>query len=261
MISPGKPLTGKRILITRSESQALPVVERIEHLGGTAVCVPLLTFRLPSDRTSFEQAMGKFDSYKWIIFTSQNAVRYFLSMSQLDSKNLQNHKIAAIGEKTEKLLDEQGVTVDFTPSEYVAETFVEQFSSVIKDNEKALLPHGNLARDVIPDGLLQHGKRVDSVVVYETLANTGEKQKLTRLIQQNDIDIVTFTSSSTVDFFFTMIGNEVSDLSRIQFACIGPITARTLGEVYGYKNAIVADTYTMEGLLDSIVKKVREEEK
>ncbi|WLD92264.1 uroporphyrinogen-III synthase [Alkalihalobacillus sp. AL-G] len=261
MIPSEKPLTGLRILITRSEAQAIPFIKKIERLGGTAISAPLITFRLPADLSSIEHLMKQLDQYKWIVFTSQNAVRFFLKMAerlQLNEKDLKNHKLAAIGEKTESLLNEHGLDVHFSPTEYVAEQFVEEFGCVLQDDERVLFPHGSLARDTIASGMEGRNKQIDSFVAYETVPDTTRKQKLIKLVKQGEVDIVTFTSSSTVHLFFEHIRDELSVPTRLQFACIGPITAGTL-ESYGFKANIIASVYTIDGLLDSIVKKVREE--
>ncbi|WP_257346360.1 uroporphyrinogen-III synthase [Pseudalkalibacillus decolorationis] len=257
-----KPLLGQTVLVTRSETQALPFIQAIETRGGTAVSTPLLTFRMPSKIRGIKRALNQLDEYEWIMFTSQNAVEFFLIILErlrYQVEDIKKHKIAAIGKKTESLLHQYGLPVHFSPTEYVAERFVEEFSVVLQEGERVLFPHGNLARDTIRSGLIEDNKQIDSFVIYETVPDATHKSKIINLLKNDRINIITFSSSSTVHFFFELVGTKLLESSSVQFACIGPITARTL-ETYGFQAHMIANEYTIDGLVDAIVKKKLEEE-
>ncbi|MGM7702207.1 uroporphyrinogen-III synthase [Pseudalkalibacillus sp. Hm43] len=253
MMKREKPLSGQKILITRSEEQALPFVRSIEKKGGEALVIPLLSFQSPNDPKMIKQAVQKLHSYQWVIFTSQNAVRFFMeSLEEAGQpiERLHTCKVAAIGKKTLERLEAYGVNVDFYPSEFVAEQFAKEFIEWIQPGEKILLPHGNLARTTIRDELLENGYEVDAVITYETVADTYRKAELREAITNASVDIVTFTSSSTVHFFFELLGDGTA-LEGCLTACIGPITAETL-EQYAITPDIIAEEYTIDGLVQSI---------
>lgn len=248
-----KPLSGQKILITRSEEQALPFVHAVERKGGEAIVIPLLSFQIPENTSHLKEASRSLKQYKWIVFTSQNAVAFFIDRMKQERQPLdllRSCKIAAIGKKTVKLLKELGVEVDFYPTEFVAEQFAKEFIPHTDPGDKILLPHGNLARSTIKDYLTENGRNVDAVITYETVANRSNGDRLHKVIRNGEVDIVTFTSSSTVHFYFELLDNQLSEKNLIT-ACIGPVTAKTLEE-YGTTADIVAEEYTIDGLVNSI---------
>ncbi|MCF6138120.1 uroporphyrinogen-III synthase [Pseudalkalibacillus berkeleyi] len=260
MMKREKPLSGQKILITRSEEQALPFVREIEKKGGEALVIPLLSFRLPDDTSNVRQAIHQVDDFQWIVFTSQNAVRFFIQLmneEKLPISRLQACKIAAIGRKTYHLLKDLGVKVDFYPSEFVGEQFVTEFKTQTDRSDRVFIPHGNLSRSTIKDSLREFGLDVHDVILYETYFDPKHQTKLREVMDQH-IDILTFTSPSTVHFFFKIVGEDFS-LNDRYTACIGPITANALKE-YGISANIIAKEYTIDGLVDSIESFIQKEE-
>ncbi|WP_221566300.1 uroporphyrinogen-III synthase [Alkalihalobacillus sp. TS-13] len=250
----GLPFSGHKILITRSEEQALPLVHSIEQRGGEAVVIPLLSFQSAGDNKALKRAIHEIEHFQWIVFTSQNTVRYFLRQLQEEGYSielLKSVKIAAIGKKTLELLEKSGMKVDFMPSRFVAEQFTKEFTHQTDNGERILFPHGNLARSTIVDELTESGGlEVEPVITYETVPNDANKEALQQALKDKDVDILTFTSPSTVHFFFQLSGADETLKDRI-CACIGPITAEALEE-YGVTADIVAEEYTTEGLIASI---------
>ncbi|MGP4080583.1 uroporphyrinogen-III synthase [Pseudalkalibacillus sp. R45] len=248
----GLPFSDHKILITRSEEQALPLVHSIELRGGEAVVIPLLSFQTARDNTALKRAIHEIEHFQWIVFTSQNTVRYFLSQLQEEGHSIElldSLKIAAIGKKTLELLEKSGIKVDFVPSRFVAEQFTKEFIHQT-NGERILLPHGNLARRIIVDELTESGLEVEPVITYETVPNDANREALQQALKDRDVDILMFTSSSTVHFFFQLTEADETLNDRI-CACIGPITAETL-EKYGVTADIVAEEYTTEGLIASL---------
>ncbi|WP_261133125.1 uroporphyrinogen-III synthase [Bacillus sp. Marseille-Q3570] len=258
----GLPFSGHKILITRSEEQALPLVHSIEQRGGEAVVIPLLSFQTARDNTALKRAIHEIEHFQWIVFTSQNTVRYFLTQLEEEGHSielLESLKIAAIGKKTLELLEKYGVKVDFVPSRFVAEQFTKEFIRQTVKGERILLPHGNLARSIIEGELTESGLEVEPVITYETVPNDANKEALHQALRDRDVDILTFTSSSTVHFFFQLAKVDKRLNDRI-CACIGPITAETLEE-YGVTADIVAEEYTAEGLIASLESYLEKEER
>ncbi|RBW71577.1 uroporphyrinogen-III synthase [Bacillus taeanensis] len=257
MRSEQKPLFGKKILITRSKQQAASFSNKVQELGGIPIQIPLISIQQPSTIRPVTQAISKLDTFHWIIFTSTNGVKFFLNAlkeESIDTAILKNNRIAVVGRKTLEVLEDAGIKVDLVPTEFVAEALIDELKQQMKEGEAVLLPRGNLARDVLPNELRKLGASVTDIVVYETVLYDGHKQELYELIKNKQIDVVTFTSSSTVHHFVQLLeGTDWRNyIDSIILAAIGPITAETL-EHYHLIPTVTAEQYTINGLLHSIV--------
>ena len=204
-------------------------------------------------------------TYHWLIFTSVNGVQYFFSLVKklnISKEALFHLKIAVVGTKTEKALKQHGFQAEVIPETFVAEDLSSELMQRIKISERVLFPKGNLARNVISSSLREQKIDVTEFIVYENVMETDQKEKLKQLILDNEIDIVTFTSSSTVTNFMSVINESdlFSYLSKWKTACIGPICAKTAAE-NGLGIDIVASTYTIEGLIEAIITYIEEENK
>ena len=162
-------------------------------------------------------------------------------------------KVCAIGPATAKALEEKGVSVDYIPKEYIAEAILEGFKKMAIRGRRILLARAKVARDVLPKGLRKMGAEVDVVEVYRTVKPRGGSRKLRKLLEEEKIDAITFTSSSTVNHFVELLKREdlKSYLRGIAIACIGPVTART-AKAWGMNVAIQPKEYTIPGLTQAI---------
>ncbi len=251
-MSSSLPLKNKRVLVPRGKKEAGTFSELVQRWGGEPVEIPLLAFK-PAEMTSeIENAIHHLPTYEWVIFTSNRTVETFLSYPGVSHSDF--NKIAAIGEKTAQVLTEKGLTVDFFPGEYVAEAFATEFTPMIGTGTKVLIPKGNLARHVISDRLKEKGAVVEEIIAYETYFPPESKAILTKKLIEHELDIIPFTSSSTVDHFMEVIQeNHLNDeLSRFIFACIGPI-AKKRAESYSLPVHVVPAVYTAEEMLKEIV--------
>ena len=241
-----KILFGKNILITRAQSQASKLSEKLARLGANCIESPAIKIVEPTDNYStVDAAIDRIKSYDYLIFTSENGVNKFfnrLKLKNCDSRSLHNAKIAAIGSKTAQTLSNYGLIADFVPTEFKAEALVELLKDKV-DNKKILIPRAEEAREILPDELKAHGANVDIAAVYKTISAVENK------IDLDDIDLVTFTSSSTVKNLLKSV--DVEALKRIKTAAIGPVTAATLKE-FGITADIVANEYTIDGLVNAI---------
>lgn len=252
-----KPLFGKRILVTRAREQASMLSEKLEALGAEAWEYPTIKIQEPDDLQPLDEAVSNAGQYQWIIFTSVNGVNAFFARMQAvgkDIRTLGEAKICAIGPKTAEVLANRGLVVDVMPEVFRAEAVVEALTGRIQPGDHVLLPRADLARQVLVDSLQQLGAQVDEVIAYQTvLADEMDTQLLLEKLQAGEIHLLTFTSSSTVSNFMTLIGNEHRALlNGITIACIGPITAETV-EKHGLPVHICAEQYTIDGLVDAIV--------
>lgn len=237
-------LSGYHVLIPRGGQPGERFSEMVREKGGIPCVIPLIDFREYPFNVSLEQP------YDWIVFTSQNGVHYFSSaLERLMSIQKQTPKIAAVGEKTAATLERKGLEVDFTPTIYEAEAFVRQFETVVKRDERVLLPKGNLARPTIGDELRKMGVTVEAVVVYDTFLPPNASMKVNEFLKSKGEKIIFLTSSSTVHNLFEVGPPDLTD-KKIIFAVIGTVTQDTLRE-YGIEATVMAEHFTFEHLIDA----------
>ncbi|SHJ84115.1 uroporphyrinogen-III C-methyltransferase [Paramaledivibacter caminithermalis] len=251
-----KKLFGKRVLVTRTRSQASKLSKKIESLGGEAIEFPTIEITPKEDYSKIDKAIGEIEKYKWIIFTSINGVKFFFDrMKKLgfDIRLLKNAKLCAIGPATANKLNQLGLVVECIPDEYRAESIVEALKDKIEAGDSVLLPRADIARRVLEEELLKLGAKVDNIHVYKTTIPEYKKGELVKLLKDSKIDIITFTSSSTVKNFYKILGEDnINLLNDASIAAIGPITAKTAREL-NIKVDIEAKEYTIDGLVDAIV--------
>lgn len=242
-------LAGKTVLITRAQHQAKQMSVAVKERSGIPLEIPLLRMEGTSHR-QIQHIAGQLHSYDWVIFTSKNGVAFFLD--SLRKKLPGPIKIAAVGVKTKLELEKRGYQVDFVPTAFVAEVFAEEFVKKLSGNECILFPKGNLARDVIPVKLREMGVSLEELIVYGTKENVMKKQELIVALEVGKVDIITFTSPSTVDSFVRLLEgtNWREWTKKCTIACIGPITEKE-ANLY-FPHVIVPKEYTVEALLQCI---------
>ncbi len=242
-----RPLFGKKILITRARSQASKLSAMLSTFGAECIEVPAIKLVKPSDDyQAVDRALAQINKYDYIIFTSENGVKYFferLQLKKLDTRSLANAKIAAIGSATSTELSLHGIKADFVPTEFRAEGLVELLKDKVA-GKRVLIPRAEEAREVLPQELIKAGAEVEVVPTYKTISAIEGN------INFDDIDLVTFTSSSTVKNLINAVGAEA--LKNTKTAAIGPITADTL-KSFGIDADIQAEEYTIAGLVEAIL--------
>ncbi len=246
-----RPLFGKKVLVTRSRDQASELSELLREQGAEPIEFPVIRISPPESFDELDAALERIETYDWVLFTSANAVRAAVDrLHQLgrDVRSLKGPKIGAIGPATAESIASLGVRVDFTPSKFVAESVAEEFSDPA--GKRILIPGAKDAREVLPEKLREKGAQVDVVTSYQTVIEESCAPPIKEMLQKGEIDIITFTSSSTVKNFVQLVGRE-SVLEGVTIACIGPITAQT-AEEHGLKPDIVAEDYTIEGLVRAL---------
>lgn len=250
-----RPLFGKRIVVTRARAQASDMRRRLEDLGAEVIQFPTIRIRPPASWGPVDDAIGRLDIFDWVIFSSVNGVRAFferLFANGKDARGLAGKSVAAIGPKTAKALREYGVVSDLTPVDYKAEGLLEVFPE--GSARHILFPRAKVAREVLPETLRTRGHEVEVVPVYETVMESPDPE-VREAVLSGDVDMITFTASSTVhNFVKIMGGREVAGNlpGSVKFASIGPITSQTLRD-YGLQVDVEAPVYTIEGLIEEIV--------
>jgi len=253
-----KPLFGKRVVVTRSHGQASKLSEALYSLGATPIEIPVIKVEPPDSYEALDKAIelqSEGAYYDWLIFTSANGVLKLaerLKEKKLDFRIFKGAQVAAIGPATQRCLQSFALHVDLAPEEYVAEGVIRALGDV--GGNKILLPRAQVAREILPQELKKAGASVDVAPTYKTVADTGiGREKISAL--KGQMDIITFTSSSTISNFLAMIGKDKSVLEGVKIAVIGPVTAKTAKE-NGLNVDIMAEDYTIEGLVEALIKEV-----
>ena len=249
-----KPLFGKTIVVTRARAQASELTKQLEAEGAKVIEAPAIKIVPPADYAPLDEAISKIDTYKCLVLTSANGVKAFfarLTAAGKDARALAGIKIAAIGCGTAKALANCGLTADLVPATYKAEELAEAMSAELAKGDKVLLPRAKEAREVLPQTLRKLGVEVDVITAYETVAVCDNADELIAALQNKEVDMVTFTSSSTVTNFLKVLGGKKELLESVACAAIGPVTAATCNK-NGITPAVTAGTFTIAGLTDAI---------
>lgn len=251
-----KPLFGKKILVTRPENQAEDFIKLFEREGAVPICFPTIETVPPDSWAALDDSIKRLGSYKWVIFTSVNGVRYFIKRLKVNGKDireLKGIKICAIGPKTSAAIGSLGIRVDAMPEEYIAEGVIKEMKSQIIKGERVLLPRAAVARDLLPQEFKKMGIEIDVVDAYKTIKPEKKVNEIKEMLKGGEIDVITFTSSSAVKNFISYFDrNERKILKKVAIASIGPVTVRTVKES-GLKSDIVSDRYTIERFTEKII--------
>lgn len=254
---PQRPLLGKRIVITRARQQASDLVAKLSALGADCLECPTIEIVPPESWQAVDDAIQKLDAYQWLVFTSVNGVEQFfqrLFAADRDVRALGHLKLAAIGPATAEKMAAYGLRTDILPEQYRAESVVAAFRKQSMAGQRVLLPRAAEARAILPEELSEMGAQVDEVIAYRTRSVDDTEGKLIEWLENDQIDMVTFTSSSTVKNFHRLLPPErsASLMDAVSVACIGPITADTARSL-GFKVALEAEKFTIDGLCDAVV--------
>ena len=251
-----KPLFGKRIVVTRPRAQANSFVELLEQHGAEVLRCPTIETIPLESYERLDVALATLSAYAWLIFTSVNGVKYFfarLRERRQDLRTLGAVRIAAIGPETARAVERFQLQIDAVPQEYRAEAVIPVLGAV--RGQRILLPRAAEARDILPRELTALGAEVDEIAVYRTIRPPDTKiDELRRLLTEGKIDLVTFTSSSTVRNFVSLFpeADRRTVIGSARVGCIGPITAETARE-YGLEVAVQPKSYTVPALAEAIV--------
>ncbi|MBW2194242.1 MAG: uroporphyrinogen-III C-methyltransferase [Deltaproteobacteria bacterium] len=253
-----KPLFGKTVVVTRTRQQASELVARLSALGAECLECPTIRVVPPDDWSPLDQAIDSLETYDWLVLTSVNGVNFFfdrLFERDRDVRALKNVRTAAIGPATAKRLREFGFRADIVPETYRAESVIEAFKNEPLEGKKILLPRAKEARPILPVEVRKMGATVDEIASYQTEQVTENVEGLVSRLEEHSVDVITFTSSSTVKNFKAALPSEKLEklMDGVKTACIGPITASTAKEL-GFNVDIEATEYTIPGLCEAILK-------
>ena len=253
------PLAGKRIVVTRAPEQARELTKALQQMGAEVLLLPTLSFGPSGDWTALDSALRKIAGFDWLLFTSENAVRFFckrcreigIKSEELASSGL---KVGAVGPATAKAAEHEGMRVDYTAKDHSGEGLVSELRAEL-EGKRVLLPRSDRADDRLPDALRNAGAIVDEAVAYRTMPPTEFDANVMAQLRQAEVDAIVFASPSAFNNLRDALSAaELAELSvRVEFAAIGPTTARALRES-GVTVGIEAEDSTSVGLATAIAK-------
>jgi uroporphyrinogen III methyltransferase/synthase len=245
-----RPLFGRRVLVTRPRLQARPLKDLLRAAGADPIEVPVIEIAAPADGgAALRDALGEISSYDWVVATSANGAERLLAGLH-DARDLGGVRVAAIGPGTAAALAAGNVKADLVPGEYVAEGLLDAFPDPPPAGGRVLLARAAMARDVLPDGLRKKGWQVDVAEAYRTVP-VPPSEESTEAVRTSDV--VTFTSSSTVERFVEAFG---ADAVPPLVVSIGPVTTATARSL-GLAVDVEAAEHTTVGMVASLVDHVR----
>lgn len=254
-----RPLFGKRVLVTRTRRQASALTGVLAEEGAVPVELPTIEIEPMVEEAEVEAALVDLQAgrYAWVVFTSANAVEIWFALMRergLDARAFAGSNVAAIGPATAAALSQWGIVADLVPREFLSEGVLEALLPSVGSGDRVLVPRAEGARPELVEGLRAAGVSVDEVALYRASAPRQAPPDALAALRAGAIDIVTFTSSSTVRNLVALLGGDVECLRKPLVACIGPVTAATAREL-GMRVDVVAAEHTIEGLVAALREK------
>ena len=253
------PLAGVRVLVTRAKAQAAEMAARLESLGAEAVEAPMIAIAPPEDPGPLDAACDRVGTFDWVVFTSVNAVSRVAGRLAGPGgvRDQEGPRLCAVGAATAEALAGHGLRVDLVPDEYRAEGVIRAMRGEGDlTGVRVLLPRGDLARDLLPIELRRAGAEVTAVTAYRTVPAglDGEGPDILEMLRGRRVDVVTFTSGSSVRNFSRAMGERrAAELLRhVEVACIGPVTAEAANRL-DIATTIMPAESTVPALLEAIV--------
>ena len=246
-----RPLFGKRVLVTRTRTQASALTALLAREGAWPIEVPTIEVRPVENNGKLDEAIGSLAEYDWVVFTSTNAVDAVFGRTDAlgrDARSFGGARVAVIGLATAASLRSRGIVADIVASQAVSESLLDTLP--MQNGDRVLLPGAASRRDALSRGLEAAGASVHEVTAYETVTPVDVRERVARALVDG-VDIVTFTSSSTVTNLMAAIDGDADRLGGALIACIGPITAATVGEA-GLGVDILSQESSVAGLVDAI---------
>jgi uroporphyrinogen III methyltransferase/synthase len=251
-----RPLSGRRIIVTRAADQAGEFSTMLEDLGATTMECPTIRLVDPVSWDNLDDSIRSLDQFDWVVLTSFNAVRFFfqrLHALGFDSRALGGCRVCAIGPKTAEAIRQYGIHPDLIPLDYKAESLISEFAKLVLVGKQVLFPRADRARDIIPDKLAQMGAHVTAPIAYRNILPDRLCPEALLALEKRSVDCITFSSSSTVLNMAELLGADLlaDMLQGVAVASIGPITSRSCRDL-GLKVDIEPSQFTLPALATAI---------
>jgi uroporphyrinogen-III synthase len=247
-------LNGLDVLITRDKLQSKEMKKMVENMGGTPHVIPLLDYRYYHDANESDY-LKELHTYDWIIFTSQNAVKFYFCLLKKEgiSPDTFNNRYGVVGTTTKKTLESYGKQASFVPNVFTGKQLAKELLQLDSTTKKTLLPKGNLAKNDATSQLQNSGWTCDDWVIYETYLPDESRSFLSQMLSNQKLDVLTFTSSSAVHHFMKVVKEDQLESKVLDkvIATIGPVTKQT-AENYGLDVHVCPTIFTMEKMMEEL---------
>jgi uroporphyrinogen-III synthase len=241
-------LRGKTVLITQATAQSGELKDRLTQLGARVVECPAIELEPVESWHAVDDAIARIRSYHWLLFTSANAVDYFMQRIGADHE-IGEVPIAVIGTATGKKLSEWKLAPALMPKRFHAEGLLEAFPKDLL-GVRILFPRAETAREILPEELRRRGAIVDVLPVYRTKKAATEPAD--QILAREKIHCVVFTSPSAIRYLAESLDESLDTaLEGMAIAVIGPITAQAC-EAFHLHVAIQPQTATITDLVEAI---------
>ncbi len=246
-------LAGRRVLVTRPRVQADALSTALAARGARPILFPTIEIRPAVDLAPLDRALAALDAFAWIAFSSAAGVDVFFDRLAARGATIPaGVRIAAVGTGTARAVVARGARVDFVPSEFLGEQLGRELGDVA--GRRILLPRAAMAREELVVELARRGAVVEDITVYQTLPVAPDPDGLAEL--ERGVDAATFTSGSTVQNYFALLGERAGQLlNGALVACIGPVTADAARSL-GLTVHVQPKEHTIPGLVAALEKQL-----
>jgi uroporphyrinogen-III synthase len=249
-----KPLAGKRILVTRAPEQAGELIRILKHLGAEVIHVPAVAFEVPDDARELDRALHELGRFDWVLFTSQNAVRFTAQRLKQLGLAPAMKQIAAVGPATAEAARQEGFHVDFVATHQTAHSLASELRDSIA-GRNVFLPRSDKSDPGLAQALRETGAHVQDVIAYRTVAPRTADPAAVNRVRDGEVDLAIFSSPSAFHNLDGLLapGALQKLAEKVHYAAIGPTTAKAMREA-GVRVHIEAEEPSASGLADAIVK-------
>jgi len=242
-----RPLSGARVLVTRTREQAGELSGVLRELGAEVIEAPAIKVEPPRAWTLVDRAVGRLHDgvYRWTVFTSANGVRFFftrLRAARLDARAFGRSRVAAVGTGTADALRAFGIEPDLVPPTFTTEAIGKVFP---RGSGRVLLARADKTEPGLEEALRAKGWTPERVTVYRLRRVARLDPAVRRAVLAGEIDILTFASGGTVRAFMRLL--RAKPPRRVLVACIGPVTASAAKQA-GLRVDVSAGEHTIPGL-------------
>lgn len=241
-----QPLSGKKVLVTRDINQSQEFSEKLRIKGATVRELPFIKIE---NAYNFNEKDLK--NYSALLFNSPNGVKCFMENIK-DIRSLGHLKIGVVGAKTDELLREYKIIPDFIPEKYMGIELAKEVQNYTKENDKVLFVTSDISPANCEKWSEEYNRKFEKLVVYKTGKHIYSKDEVETVL--NEIEYITFLSSSTVEAFNESIQGDLKLLEDKKIVSIGPVTTKTLNEL-GYNVALEAKVFDVDGVIAVIGEK------
>ncbi|MGL5124174.1 MAG: uroporphyrinogen-III synthase [Fusobacteriaceae bacterium] len=232
----------KNVLVTRDCKNNHDFSKALAESGVNVIELPFI--EIVGNKIKIENLKD----YSVLLFNSPNGIKFFME-SLIDKKILNLFKIGVVGIKTEEKLLEYGFKPDFMPKKYMISELVKESLNFTKNNDKILIITSNLSPCDTDLWSFSYNRKFEKIIAYNTQKIIREPEEVKKYLE--NIEYITFLSSSTVESFYESIQGNLSFTKGKKIVSIGEITSKTLSKL-GFTVDLEATEFHGDGVVKII---------